>query len=89
MMFKNWWNSISFPLKGGFIGIFITIIYSAIMYGYIAVYGININGQFYNSFPMVFLMGEYFPSSIIFCLIFYFLLGALVGYIIGKIKAKT
>jgi hypothetical protein len=88
MTFKDWWKSKSYSLKGGLIGLVIIFIYSSIMYSIILTKGISINDSFYSSFPMMFLVGQYFPSSLIFCMIVYFLFGASAGFIIGIFKSK-
>ncbi len=80
---------IRYIFKGIFVGFVVILIYSGIMYSIIETKGIDVNEPFFNSLPMLFLIGQYFPSSFTFCLILYSLIGGLIGFIVGLIKTKN
>ena len=86
MNLKDMWKSLPYFIKGGLIGFVGIAIYSSIMYSIIVNNGISVNDQFFSSLPMMLLMGEYFPSSLIFCLILYSVIGLLIGFIVGMVK---
>jgi hypothetical protein len=88
MNLKNNWKSLPCFLKGGLIGLILTIIYSSIIYSIIKANGLDANNMsFFSSWLMMPLMGEYFPFSLMFCLILYSALGMLVGFVYGLIKS--
>ncbi len=89
MSLKKRWNSLPYAVKGILIAFVLTFIYASLIYSIILIQGQGLDSPIYDSGFVSPLLGEYFPSSFIFCLIFYSLIGLALGGIYSLIFSKS
>jgi len=77
---KNWWQGLKYWLKGGIIGLFVLIILDFLSL------------PFYNEDALKYIGWQAyiigFPLVLLYLCVPFFIIGALIGLIIGKIKKK-